>query len=106
MEFNFLTADMVQAVSMCHRARFYDDRSNHGRHISSCSIFQDGGCLPSWICCMPTWDHHEDQLVMFIVFAKCGWNWPSSYEDIRISVLPVCEFGLKMPIHAQKASCC
>ena len=55
---------------------------------------------------MPTWDHHEEQLVMFIVFAKCGWNWPSSYEDIRISVLPVCEFGLKMPIHAQKASCC
>jgi len=35
-------------------------------------------------------------------FAKFGWNRPCNYGNLRVSLL--CEFGLKMPIHAQKHS--
>jgi len=38
------------------------------------SIFQDGGRLPSWIYCLPVWDHPQRVAGSVYRCAKFGWN--------------------------------
>jgi len=30
------------------------------------NCYQNGGCLPSWICCTPVWTTYEEYLFVFV----------------------------------------
>jgi len=60
-------------------------------------LFFNGGRPASWVCyaCL---DHPQRLLSGLYRCAKFGSNGRRSFEGKRVSML--CEFGLKMPIHA------
>ena len=58
-----LLAEGLQRAEMHHRAKFRQNSSVRCRVIA---IFQDGGCLPSWICLGHIWTTHEGYFVVII----------------------------------------
>jgi len=48
------------------------------------SIFQDGGCQLSWICCVGEWTTHEGRLVVSITV--------QNLVGIDAEILIVCKF--------------
>jgi len=44
------------------------------------------------------WDHPRRPLDGLYRCAKFGWNWCSSFDNMKLSIF--CPFGLKTPIHA------
>jgi len=51
---------------MCHHAKFRAILVKPLRKYDRFSIFQDGGCPPSWICFTCIWSTHEECLVVFV----------------------------------------
>jgi len=65
--------------------------------ISDFSIFQDGGCLLSWICLAPIWTVYDDYFVVFI-FSKFGFNQHSIFDNMKVSIFGA--FRMEKCIHA------
>jgi len=65
---------------------------------SQFSSFQNGGCLPSWICSVQVWTTQRDHSVVLSLSKKFGWNRCSSFDYMKVVIFIA--FGLKMPIHA------
>ena len=61
-------------------------------------FFQDGGCPPSWICCVNGSTTTKGVLGGLYHCAKFGWNRCGSFDNMQVLVF--CDFGLKTPIHA------
>jgi len=96
-----LLADGVHGAKMHHRAKYCRNRSIHCRYIAICFIFQYGCRTPSWISYAHVWTTHEEHLVHGLYnWAKYGWNWCSSFGNMRVLIF--CELGWKTPIHAPK----
>jgi len=47
---NFLKLQTLKRAKLRHRAKFRGDQSNRCWDTAIFRFFQDGGCLPSWIC--------------------------------------------------------
>ena len=62
--------------------------------------FQDGDCMPSWICRCTDLVQLQTLLGGRHSFAKFGWNRCSRFDTVKF--LLFCEFDLKTPIQARK----
>jgi len=60
-------------------------------------FFKDGGRSPSWIHCARVWTTHDEYLVVFIAVQNMDGI---GFVVWKIYVSILCQFGLKMPIHA------
>ena len=61
-----LVAGTVKRIKQRHLAKFRINRSNRCWDMVIFRFFQDGGCLPSWICDACVWTTHEGHLVVLI----------------------------------------
>ena len=95
--FNFRSPSEAQYASACQISR----RSVEPfRRYGQFSIFQDGGCPPSWIGFCACWDHPRRVLGGLCDCAKFGCNRCRNFDSMRILIF--CTLSLKMPIHAPK----
>jgi len=58
-------ASNIQGIKVHHHVKFYQNRSNGLLRYHNFSIFQDGGCLPSWMGLPCFWTSHIAFLVVF-----------------------------------------
>jgi len=82
--FKFLTVWTVKRVELRQRAKFRQNRSNHGRDIMIFKFFQDGGRPTSWICNAYVGTTQEGHLVVFIIV--------QNLVVIDVVVLIICTF--------------